>query len=75
MRKIRYQEDIKIDIKKFLNSLLQCAGYQRGIDYQVFKNHLFIKKDPQRGKILSLLKELYPKYNFYWESPRTLKWF
>jgi hypothetical protein len=69
------QETPKIPIKNFLNSLLQSFGFKRGADYQIFTDHLFIIKNPKRGKALSVLKEFYPEYNFYWENPKILMWF
>lgn len=74
MRKCK-EEICKINIRDFLNSFLQLLKFKRGADFQVFNDHLCIIKHPQRGKVLSIIKEIYPEYNFYWESPRILKWF
>lgn len=65
----------EMSIKRFTSSLLQLLGAKRGSDFQVYNDHLYILKHPNRGKVLSTLRELYPEYNFYWESPRVLKWF
>ena len=43
--------------------------------YRVRRNYLYIEKYPIRGKLITVLKEFYPQYNYYWETPRTLKWF
>ena len=70
------QEELpKIAIRDFLNSILQLLGFRRGDDFKAFNNHLFIIKHPNRGKVLSTLKEYYPEYNFYWDNPRVLRWF
>lgn len=72
----RNEDEIpKIQIKDFINSLLQLIGFKRGKDFQTYTDHLFIIKHPKRGKVLSVLKEEYPEYNFYWDTPRILKWF
>jgi hypothetical protein len=71
----RYEEVPVVPIKVFLNSLLQLIGFIKGVEYQTYEDHLFIIKHPKRGKVLSVLKEYYPEYNFYWDNPKILKWF
>jgi hypothetical protein len=51
------------------------TGLKRGKDYVVRANYLRINKHPIRGKILTLLKECYPEYHYYWETPKLLTWF
>ena len=72
MNKKDYQ---KASIQNFFKSILQYTGFERGRDFQIFRDHLFIIKHPMRGKVLSAAKEIYPEYCFYWEHPRILKWF
>lgn len=65
----------EIKIEDFITSTLMLAGLQKNIDFSVTTNRLNISKYPVRGKLLHVLKETYPKYNFYWETPRALIWF
>lgn len=62
-------------IQDFLRLLFFLHGFKRGKDYSISRNHLYFIKDPQRKKIISVLKEAYPQYNYCWESSRILIWF
>lgn len=74
MRKqIKESEPIKIE--RFIPAVLAFTGLQKGIDYSVSKGQLRIKKNPLRGKLLAVLKEYYPQYSYYWETPKILRWF
>lgn len=64
-----------IEIEAFIKSVLTLNGLKRGKDYTLRPHQLRIIKYPIRGKLLSLLKELYPEYSYYWETPRILRWF
>lgn len=64
-----------IKIEAFITSTLTVAGWEKGKDFSVSKGQLFIKKNPLRGKLVSVLKETYPQYNYYWETPKMLRWF
>jgi len=55
--------------------MMTFTGLKRGKDYVIRANHIRIIKHPIRGKILSTLKECYPEYHYYWETPRILTWF
>lgn len=67
---------VKHNIKKFLKALLSQIGLQSGIDYWVTNDFLRIRHLKQvTGKILITLKEIFPVFNFYWETPRILVWF
>lgn len=52
-----------------------CAMRIRKRLYRVSHNQLYIEKYLIRGKLIIVLKELYPQYNYYWKTPRILKWF
>ena len=64
-----------IEIEKFIQSILTLSGLRRGKDYTLKKRQLRIKKHPLRGKVLSTLRELYPEYTYYWETPQILRWY
>lgn len=69
-------KDAKHNIKRFLKALLSQIGLQSGIDYWVTNDFLRIRHLKQvTGKILITLKEIFPVFNFYWETPRILVWF
>lgn len=52
---------------------------RRNRDYRLEKGRLWIRKNPRRdaikGKLATLLKEFYPQYSYYWETPQVLRWF
>lgn len=63
-------------IKRFIKDLLFLIGLHYGTDYKVIKNHLYIRHLKNiTGKITVALREAFPVYNFYWETPRRLTWF
>lgn len=64
-----------IEIEAFIKSVLTLCGLRRDKDYTLRPHQLRIAKHPIRGKLLSLLRELYPEYSYYWETPRILRWF
>ena len=64
-----------IKIEDFIQSVLALGGLRRGKDYTIRHRQLKIKKHPLRGKLVSVLKTYYPQYNYYWETPKLLKWF
>ena len=69
-------KDAKRNSKGFLKALLSQIGLQSGIDYWVTNDFLRIRHLKQvTGKILITLKEIFPVFNFYWETPRILVWF
>jgi len=43
-------------------------------DFAVSNNHAKLSKHPQRGRVLEMLKQEYPQYTFYWETPKVLAW-
>lgn len=75
VRKPILEKPAEIKIEDFISSLLTLSGLRKNRDYRIGTHHLFIFKHPIRGKLISILKELYPQYNYYWESARILKWF
>lgn len=74
MRK-QTKESEPVKIEKFIQSVLALAGLQRGKDYTIRPHQLRINKNPLRGKLLEVLKEYYPEYSYYWETPKILRWF
>lgn len=64
-----------IEIEAFIKSVLTLCGLRRDKDYTLRPHQLRITKHPIRGKLLSLLRELYPEYSYYWETPKILRWF
>lgn len=64
-----------IEIEAFIKSVLTLSGLRRDKDYTLRPHQLRIYKHPIRGKLLSMLRELYPEYNYYWETPKILRWF
>ena len=64
-----------IKIEDFIVSTLTLGGFQKNVDFTVSSNRLFIHKNPIRGKLLHVLKETFPQYSYYWETPKTLIWF
>lgn len=64
-----------VEIERFIQSMLVLCRLKKGRDYKISKSQLFIRKNPLRGKLLSVLKEVYPEYNFYWENAKTIRWF
>lgn len=75
VRKPILEKPDEIKIEDFILSVLSLCGLQKHRDFSVKSSHLFIKKNPLRGKLIHILKETYPQYNYYWETPRTLMWF
>ena len=65
----------KIKIDKYLSFLLPLYGLKRKRDYVVRPSHLYITKNVINRKILRNLKENYPQFNYYWDTPRVLIWF
>lgn len=73
---MRYKkEDSQVNIKCFSNSFLQLIGLKKGKDFRSFNDHLYIVMHPHRRRILTVLKESYPEYNFYWDKGGILRWF
>lgn len=64
-----------VETEKFLLSILTLSGLKRGKDFILKRKQLRIVKNPIRGKILSLVKEHCPENNYYWETPKVLRWF
>lgn len=63
-------------MRLFIQSLLTQCGLVLRKDYIVTDNHLRIRHAKQlTGKLLVTLKENFPMFNFYWETPRMLVWF
>lgn len=63
-------------IKSFITELLTQIGLVYKVDYYISGNSLKIRhiKDIV-GKVLIILKEAFPVFNYYWETPRILIWF
>lgn len=70
MVKIRQQK--RQDLRDFLRFWLPQMGITT---FKVGRDFLYIGKHPQRGRILVSLKEMFPQYNFYWETSRIIVWF
>ena len=64
-----------MNIQDFLKTFLPTLSMKKGVDYKVYKNRLWIKKTPLRGKVMSTLKALFPEFNFYFDNPKMLVWF
>lgn len=63
-------------IKQYLKSALCAIGLKRGYDYTVTSDFLFIRHIKNVvGRIMISLRETFPVFNFYWETPRRLVWF
>lgn len=75
VRKPILENPAEIKIEGFISSLLTLSGLRKNKDFKIANYQLFIYKHPIRGKLISILKELYPQYNFYWETARLLRWF
>ena len=72
---MKKRESKKIEIEEFIQYILTLAGLQRGCEFTVTSGKLRIIKLPIRGRLLSVLKEEYPQYSYYWETPKILCWF
>ena len=64
-----------VSIESFIKSILAVNGLKRVRDYTLRRSQLHINKMPIRGKLLGALREEYPEYNYYWETPKILRWF
>lgn len=63
-------------IQNYLLAVLSAIGLKRGHDYNVSTNHLFIRHIKNVvGRVMISLRETFPVFNFYWETPRRLIWF
>ena len=82
----RYGMDIAYDsnsirqtkrcVRQYLYSVLSAIGLKRGYDYLVSTNSLFIRHIKNVvGRVMISLRETFPVFNFYWETPRRLVWF
>lgn len=70
------QKISKLYIKAFIKASLVQVGLVPGVDFYVTYNYLKIRHLKNiTGKILVTLKEVFPVFNFYWETPRILVWF
>lgn len=67
----------KIQIKRFIKAFLPQIGLRSGVDFQVTDNNLKIKHYFKTviGNIVITLKEVFPIFNFYWQTSRMLVWF
>lgn len=66
----------KHEIKDMLKVIMQHFKLKKGIDYVIKNGELrMVHIKGVTGVILVTLKENFPQFNFYWESPRILKWF
>ncbi len=75
MKRKYMEENKEIPIHSFLKCIMSLTTLQHGKDYTIRVNQLRIIKHPVRGKVLSILKEYYPEYHYYWETPKLLIWF
>lgn len=68
--------DARKSIKRFLKSVLSRIGLRARRDYRVTDSCLCIRhlKDVV-GRVLVMLKETFPVFSFYWDTPRRLVWF
>ena len=73
MRKTKEVEPTRIE--DFIQSVLALNGLKRGRDFKVSGRHILFKKNPLRGKLIVILKNTFPEYSYYWESPQILRWF
>lgn len=63
-------------VQKYLYSVLSAIGLKRGYDYRISINSLYIRHIKNIvGRIMISLRETFPVFNFYWETPRILVWF
>ena len=66
----------KAYIRQYILSVLSAIGLKRGCDYSVSTHSLFIRHIKNVvGRIMVSLRETFPVFNFYWETPRRLVWF
>lgn len=66
----------KLHIKQFLKLVLPQLGLRSGIDFLVTSDFLRIRHiKTVIGKITTMLKEAFPLFVFYWETPKMLVWF
>lgn len=71
-----YSKQSKYEIQRYVSSVLNAIGLKRGYDYTVSSNSLFIRHiKTVVGRIMISLREAFPVFNFYWETPRRLVWF
>lgn len=68
-------ESEPLKIENFIQSVLILKGLKKNKDFKVSGNQLWIKKNPLRGQLISVLKDLYPEFNYYWDTPQILRWF
>lgn len=73
MKKSKVYEPV-VRIEDFIQSVLILNGLRRGRDFKVSDSQLWIQKHPIRGKLITTLKYVFPEYNYYWETPKILKW-
>jgi hypothetical protein len=67
--------NIIVELEQCIPSILSLYGLKRGRDYSLSKGQLFLKKAELKNKIIIALREFCPEKNYYWETPRLLKWF
>lgn len=58
-------------------AILPQIGLKSGVDFQVTNSNLKIKHYCKKviGTIATTLKEVFPVFNFYWQTSRILVWF
>lgn len=75
LRRPRRQTPPPQKVEVFVAATLGALGLKRGEDFNVTSGQLTIRKYPVRGFLLNALKEIFPQYSYYWETPRILSWF
>lgn len=69
-------KDNKKAIKDMIKVIMGHFNLKKGVDYELRNQSLGIRHAKNvTGVMLITLKENFPQYNFYWETPRVLKWF
>lgn len=68
--------DNKKAIKDMIKVIMEHFKFKKGVDYDLRDQSLGIRQAKDvSGIMLITLKENFPQFSFYWETPRVLKWF
>lgn len=55
--------------------ILNNRGLRYRVDFSISGTRLIFKTTNMNVQLLSSLKEIFPEFNYYWETPKILVWF
>jgi hypothetical protein len=61
--------------EKIILTVLTLNGLKRGKDFTIRGGQLKIVQPSIRDKLFSIIQKACPNCNFYWETPKILRWF